>query len=297
MVKNPGERGAQVCAKHAAYSSGTGMIAVMSTPHFDSTSAPRTNVLAGATLVITRPAGTSAAFVARARARGGDALVVPGLSLRAAADAPAVRAALHAARTAQAWIFTSPAAVRFAYSLAPDLTIAPPPRAICVGSGTARALALHGVRAIAPCASSDSEGLLALPELADVRGRRIALVCAPGGRDLIAAELQRRGALVEAIHVYQRRAPRLTRRHFEALARAPDPLITLVSSGAALTHLVALLPAPLLTRLRQQTMVVSSARLGALARGYDFEHIFEAPSALPDDLLEAAGKALARHRL
>ena len=286
-----------MCAKHAAYSSGTGMIAAMSPPHFNSTSAPRTNALAGATLVITRPAGTSAAFAARARARGGDALVVPGLSLRAAADAPAARAALHAARNTQAWIFTSPAAVRFAFSLAPDLTIAPPQRTLCVGSGTARVLALHDVRAIAPCASSDSEGLLALPELADVRGRRIALVCAPGGRDLIAAELQRRGALVETIHVYQRMPPRLTGRHFEALARAPDPLITLVSSGAALTHLVALLPAPLLTRLRQQTLVVSSARLATLARGHGFERISAATSALPDDLLEAAGNALARHRL
>jgi uroporphyrinogen-III synthase len=269
----------------------------MSPPHFDSTSVPRANALAGATLVITRPAGTSAAFAARARALGGDTLAVPGLSLREAADAPTARAALQAARGAHTWIFTSPAAVRFAFRLVPDLAIAPPARALCVGSGTARALALRGIPAIAPRASSDSEGLLALPELADVRGRRIALVCAPGGRDAIAAELQRHGALVEAIHVYQRKPPRLTRHHFEALAHASDPLITLLSSGTALTNLVALLPAPLLTRLRHQTLVVSSARLAALARGHGFEDILEAASALPHDLLEAAGKALARHRL
>jgi len=50
-------------------------------------------------------------------------------------------------------------------------------------------------------------------------------------------------------------------------------------------------------RLRQQTLVVSSARLATLARGHGFERISAATSALPDDLLEAAGNALARHRL
>jgi uroporphyrinogen-III synthase len=98
-----------------------------------------------------------------------------------------------------------------------------------------------------------------------VRARRIALVGAPGGRDLIAPTLRRRGANVETIHVYRRVPPRLTRRHFDALAAARDPLITLVSSGEALTHLVTLLPPPALARLRTQILVVSSARLAASA--------------------------------
>ncbi len=235
-------------------------------PHFDTASTP----LAGATLVITRPVGMSATFAARARALGGATIVVPGLSLRAAADATTARAALHAASAARIWIFTSPAAVRFAFPLAPDLAIAARARVLCVGPGTARALARRGVRALTPRTSSDSEGLLALPELAEVRGQRVALVCAPNGRDMISQQLRQRGAQVDAIHVYQRAAPRLTRHHFNALANASAPL---------------------------QTLVVSSARLAALARESGFVNIVEAASAIPDDLLEAAAKALARHRL
>jgi uroporphyrinogen-III synthase len=249
--------------------------------------------LEGATVVVTRPAGTSAALVRRLRGLGARALSVPGLSLRPAEHAaPAVRKAAF-----EDWIFTSPAAVRFGAALLPPRRARARLRAYAVGDGTARALARQGVAATIPRDRSDSEGLLALPELKRVRGRRIALVGAPGGRDLIAPALRRRGAKVEAIHVYRRVPPRLTRRHFDALAAARDPMILLVSSGEALTNLVALLPPPALVRLRAQILVVSSARLVALARAPAFAEIALARSAAPRDLIAAAAAALARHRL
>ncbi|GAA0710918.1 uroporphyrinogen-III synthase [Dokdonella soli] len=246
---------------------------------------------------MTRPAGTARTLVARARLLGGDAVAVPGLSLREAPDAARARASLRAARAADLWIFTSPAAVRFAFRLSPSLQMPRRAQAFGVGAGTARALARHGIWAIAPHEHADSEGLLALPELADVRGRRIALIGAQGGRDLIASTLRRRGATVEAIHVYQRVAPRLTRRHFDALVAAPDPLVMLISSGEALRNLVSLLPAPLLARLHHQPLVVSSSRIAGFARDHGFGDIVEAASALPGDLLDGARWALARHRL
>lgn len=249
--------------------------------------------LEGATVVVTRPAGTSAALMRRLRGLGAHALSMPGLSLQPSAhDARAVRKAAF-----EDWIFTSPAAVRFGAALLPPRRQRGRLRAYAVGEGTARALARHGIAATIPRDRADSEGLLALPDLKSVRGRRIALVGAPGGRDLIAPTLRRRGAKVEAVHVYRRVPPRLTRRHFDALAVARDPLITLVSSGEALTHLVALLPPPALARLRSQILIVSSARLAALAREHAFAEIALARSALPRDLIDAAAAALARHRL
>jgi uroporphyrinogen-III synthase len=249
--------------------------------------------LEGATVVITRPAGTSAALVRYLRDLGARALSLPGVSLRACDhDARAARKAAF-----EEWIFTSPAAVRFGAALLPARRTRARMRAYAIGEGTARALVRHGLEATIPRDRADSEGLLALPELAHVRGRRIALVGAPGGRDLIAPALRRRGAKVEAIHVYRRVPPRLTQRHFDALALAPDPLITLVSSGEALAHLVALLPPPQLARLRAQILVVSSARLAALARTHAFAEIALARSAAPRDLFSAAAAALARHRL
>jgi uroporphyrinogen-III synthase len=249
--------------------------------------------LEGATVVVTRPAGTSAALVRHLRGLGARVLSIPGISLRPAEhDARAVRKAAF-----DAWIFTSPAAVRFGAALLPPRRTRAQLQAYAVGEGTARALARHGIVAAIPRDRADSEGLLALSDLKRVRGRRIALVGAPGGRDLIGPTLRRRGAKVEAIHVYRRVAPRLTRRHFDAFAAAGEPLITLVSSGEALAHLVALLPPPALTRLRARILVVSSARLAVVAREHAFAQIALARSAAPRDLIAAAAAALARHRL
>ena len=260
-------------------------------------SALRTSgALVGACILVTRPVGTSASLIKRVRALGGNAVRLPGLSLRGATDT---------ARTADAlsntgyrdWIFSSPAAVRFAFRLAPEMAFPGDSRVFAVGAGTARALARHGVQSIAPHTQSDSDGLLCLPELTDMRGRRVALVCAPGGRGVIAPRLRERGALVEPIHVYRRVPPRLTRRHFDTVAAASDPLVMLISSGEALGNLIALLPAPLLGRLHHQPLVVSSTRLAKLARTHGFSDIVEADSAMAADLLDAARWALARHRL
>ena len=253
--------------------------------------------LAGGTVVVTRPAATARGLLRSVRRLGGDALALPGLSLRAPHAIESVRAALIAAAAADVWIFTSPAAVRYAYRALPGLRIARAARVGAVGAGTQRALARYRVHAFAPRTRHDSEGLLELPELGDVRDQRIALIGAAGGRDLMASTLRQRGAVIEAVHVYERAPPRWQRRHFDALAQARDPLITLLSSGAALVNLVAQLPPPLSARLRGQTLVVSSARLAALARGQGFETVIEAASALPGDLLDAACAALALHRL
>src|SRR5690349_4785129 len=133
--------------------------------------------LEGATVVVTRPAGTSAAHLRQLRRLGARASSIPGLSLRPLEhDARALRKAGF-----EDWIFTSPAAVRFGADLLPARRLRAHIRAYAIGDGTARALASLGVAATIPHERSDSEGLLALPELKHVRDRRIALVGAPGG--------------------------------------------------------------------------------------------------------------------
>lgn len=256
--------------------------------------APPSPPLAGATLVVTRPASDAAALLRSIRALHGTPLPLPGLSLRASA---AGAAQLRAADRYHGWIFVSPAAVRFAFRAVPSLRPADGALICGVGAGTRRALARRGLAAVAPNERADSEGLLAVPELADVRGRRFALVGAPGGRELIATTLRARGAEVEPVHVYERMPPRWRARQLLALAQAPEPLITLLSSGEALSNLVARLPHEALQRLRRGALVVGSERLAASARANAFADVHVAASALPADLLNAAQKVLARHRL
>src|SRR6185437_5175563 len=149
--------------------------------------------LTGTCIAITRPAGTGAAWAHRVRALGGMPLLLPGSSLRAAADARAARAALREALACDAVIFTSPAAVAFARRLG-----APRSRAVVLapGVGTQAALRRAGFcNALAPT-REDSEGLLTLPILHNVRGWRIGMVGAAGGRGLLDRELVARGARV-----------------------------------------------------------------------------------------------------
>jgi len=251
--------------------------------------------LAGATVLVTRPVGTAGSFVRAARALGAHSLLLPGMALRAPADPALARAQL--GQAFDDWIFVSPVAVQRAFALARPLRLPPAARAFGVGEGTRRALARHGVAALTPAGRADSEGLLACAELAAVRGRRIALVGAPGGRGLLGPSLAARGAEVVAIHAYARVPARLDRRHFRALEKAADPLLLPVSSAYALANLVAQLPAEQLARLRGQQVLASSARLAALARGEGFVQVALAASALTRDLLAAAVAALARHRL
>src|SRR5690606_7695353 len=67
-----------------------------------------------------------------------------------------------------------------------------------------RALRRAGVSGVLAPTRMDSEGVLALPALASLRGRQVALVTAPGGRGLIAPTLAARGAQVLRADVYER---------------------------------------------------------------------------------------------
>ena len=244
----------------------------------------RKNILAGTRIAITRPAGTGAALARRVRALGGTPLSLPGSSLRAAADADAARSALKAALAGDVAIFTSPAAVRFARQL-----MALRSRAIVLapGAGTLRALRRTGCRnAIAP-AREDSEGLLALPVLRNVRGQRIGIVGAAGGRGLLDRELMARGAKVVHAHVYRRLPARLDRRHVEALRRDPrKPLYVTLSSAEALAHILAALPEGARRTLLVGTAVASSDRLADAARAAGFARTLRAASAHASAMLE-----------
>jgi len=254
--------------------------------------------LAGASVIVTRPAASAAPLRRRIRALGGVPIGLPGSVLRAAPERAATRAALAAARDAAVAIFVSPAAVKFAFAAAPKLRFSRATQVCAVGAATAGVLRRRGIRTVAwPRERQDSEGLLALPELEKLRGRRVALIGAPGGRELLAHTLRERRARLTRIDVYRREAPRYSARQLTALEQAPAPLLLLVSSAEALANLRAALPLHLFARLAAGEIVVSSERLAALARTSLFANVHVAAGPAPADLLNAACVALARHRL
>lgn len=104
-------------------------------------------------------------------------------------------------------IFISANAVHFGYSRMQAL--ATPQQFFCVGSATANALHQQGVTAVLfPKQDFSSEGLLQLPALQSVKGKKIVIVRGRGGRELLYETLQARGAIVHYLETYQRVLPK-----------------------------------------------------------------------------------------
>jgi uroporphyrinogen-III synthase len=164
--------------------------------------------LAGRGILVTRPREQAAPLLRRVEAEGARALAFPAMEIDPPSD-PAPAAQL--ARELESFdlaIFVSPTAVQKGLALVGGAW----PRAVRaagVGSGTRAELERQGIEgAWAPQGAADSEALLALPELAEVRGKRIAIFRGEGGRELLAETLSRRGARVEHAVCYRRSPPR-----------------------------------------------------------------------------------------
>ena len=233
-----------------------------------------------------RPRGDHEAM-RRAAARYGAGLIALSPWRIVLRDDERSRADLRAALAASRIVFTSPAAVRAARSLQ-AFTPRRDQHWCAVGSGTAAALRRAGVSAVQAPARMDSEGLLALPALQDVSGQDVGLVTAPGGRGEIAPALQARGATLRRADVYAREAVPLPARALQQLREVGAPLVLALSSGEALQHALAALPAELIAKLRRARVVAASERLRTLAHEQGFGDVVVAAGPRPADLIAAA---------
>ena len=191
-------------------------------------------------------------------------------------------------------VWTSPNAVRAAAALQP-LQARPGQAWLAVGSGTRRALQRAGIQARAP-SRMDSEGLLAMPELQNVRDRSVGLVTAPGGRGMLAPTLIERGAHVIRADVYARRSIPFSTRALTALDAAlasPHRVLLALSSQEALQRLLTERGFSSHVARADMAVVAASVRLADIARVAGFKRVTVATSARPGALLQAAASAFA----
>jgi uroporphyrinogen-III synthase len=229
-----------------------------------------------------RPRGLHAPLRRVARAAGFGFIPLSPWRIELREDA-ATRERLREALAADVIVFSSPVAVQAAARLA---ALAGLRRVVAVGEGTALALLDAGVERVAHPARMDSEGLLALPELGDIRGRRLGYVTAPGGRGRIAPTLTAQGARVLRADVYARLPCAPLPRARRALC-ARGPLALALSSGDALRLLLEQLDAEECAGLRTARVVAASARLETLARALGFVDVVRAEGPRPAQLVAA----------
>lgn len=239
------------------------------------------------TVLSLRPRGQHASLRAAAARLGARVLAISPIAISARDDAQ-TRDALATALTADVVLFTSPNAVHAAIALTTPGTRRQQ-RWIAVGAGTRRALARAGIDAIAP-ARMDSEGLLALPALAQVQGKRIGLITGLGGRGVLQPALAARGAQVIRADVYARTTVPVPEHRWQLLAAAlqtPRHACLALSSAEALQALLVQLPATLLPTLHGIRVIAASERLAITARDAGFNKVVIAASPRPRALLVA----------
>jgi uroporphyrinogen-III synthase len=163
--------------------------------------------LDGRTILVTRPAHQANVLTQLIEQAGGRTLLFPAMAIEPPLDPRAAVALLHEIASFDLSIFVSANAVEQAFALAPGL--ARGLRTVfAVGAATARALQSHGIAdVIVPEDAADSEALLRLPQLENVRDQRVLIVRGEGGRELLADTLEQRGALVRRAECYRRARP------------------------------------------------------------------------------------------
>ena len=234
--------------------------------------------------LVVRPAAQANQLVQMLRQLGHAPLCCPLLETRPGCDLPHLGDML---READLVIAVSMHAVHFAhYFLLQTGQTWPHIDYFAVGQASADAFAEAGIQALCP-ADPRSEGLLALPALQGVSGRRVLILRGNDGRDLIARTLASRGALVHYCATYERHYPDLDGdaliRHWQA-ARLDSLLIT---SGELLQRLLALVPGPQHPWLYDRLLVVPSPRVAEMAEGAGFTRIVIAQGASNQALVAA----------
>ncbi|MGL5372946.1 MAG: uroporphyrinogen-III synthase, partial [Aeromonas veronii] len=158
------------------------------------------------TPLVVRPAAQAAELVQLLRQHGHAPLCCPLLETVAGSELPLLPDLL---RSADAVIAVSIHAVHFAHDfLLQTGQTWPHIEYFAVGQASADAFAAIDITASCPD-DPRSEGLLALPALQQVAGKRVLILRGNGGRDLIASTLASRGALVHYCAAYERHYPEL----------------------------------------------------------------------------------------
>jgi uroporphyrinogen-III synthase len=220
-------------------------------------------------VIVTRPARQAGGLARQLAVLGATPIVFPAIVILPPVDRTSLDSVHGTLDQYDIAIFVSANAVEYGVPAPGDW----PARlvALAPGPGTAAALAATGVAdARIPATTFDGEGLLALPELRDVGGKRVVIFRGEGGRGDLGATLRARGALVTYAECYRRAAPATGAAGLSEVLREGRAHALTFTSSEGLDNLCALLDADDLYRLRQLPAFVPHPRIAEHARDRGF---------------------------
>ncbi len=236
-------------------------------------------------ILVTRPANLAVGLSEKINAMGDIAELFPVIEIKKTPHQAALQSAIDTLDTQDIGIFMSQSAVQFGipaiqsrWSTLPNMFWA------AIGSGTAHALQNFDIPDILfpPAPPYESESLVAMPafQVAQIHGKKIAILRGNGGRELLSETLKSRGALVQIIEVYQRCLPTLDLPMLEKIKHwRHTPLdVIITTSTDSLYNLVQLLENAV-DELTEIPLVVVGARMQKLAKELNFKSPMVATSA------------------
>jgi uroporphyrinogen-III synthase len=244
-----------------------------------------------ASVLVTRPSAEAQAWVERLQAQGLRAEAMPLLDISPLLAPADLAAWWQRLPQFEALMFVSGNAVNHFF----QGWSAPWPqgvRCLAPGPGTGAVLRGRGVPAhlidepAADALQFDSQALWQTVGGRPWPGRRVLLVrgrsgppAASAGRNWLAEQLEQAGAAVQAVSVYERRAPQFTLLQLERMRRASvDGSIWLFSSSEAIAHLPAGLD------WRQARALATHPRIAQAAQQAGFARVIQSRPALPEVL-------------
>ena len=216
------------------------------------------NELAGVGVLVTRPKSQAAELVEAITARGGLAIEFAVMEIVARETADVV-SAVQGLRDPDIAVFVSPNSVRYGIDYADAAQIA------VVGPTTAAAVDRAGRNVdIYPASGHDSEHLLAEPGLQNVDGKVVRIIRGDSGRELLADMLRQRGATIDYLPVYSRKAPSHSAQSLADIEQrwhSGEIDVVTVMSIESLQNLVDLLPDRCKSAFGHTSLVTPAARV------------------------------------
>ncbi|ART80447.1 uroporphyrinogen-III synthase [Oceanisphaera avium] len=158
---------------------------------------------------------------------------------------------------------------------------------IAVGEATGNAFAGVGVFDVAVPDDPRSEGIIALPGLESLAGRKVVILRGDGGRHMIAPTLTSRGAKVDYCEVYQRRYTCDPTGELVKSWQRQGVDSIIITSGGLLSHIAHLAKTSAKDWLLSRLLIVPSIRVVEEAKELGFTQIINAEGASNQALIAA----------
>jgi uroporphyrinogen-III synthase len=243
--------------------------------------------LNGRGVVITRPAEQCAGLAIAVEREGGRAIVFPSIAIEEVEDRSRLDHIVDRLDDFDVSIFISPnAAARGMAAILARRKFPARLKAAAIGAGSARELKRHGIdRVLTPPASFDSEGLLQLPELSHLAGKRIVIFRGDGGRPLLGETLAMRGARVTYAECYRRVIPQTDVAPLVQAWSHGEIDAVIATSSEGLRNFHGMLDDAGRAALRRTPLFVPHPRIASAAQALGIEAVFVTASG--DDAMVA----------